>query len=102
MFFCLLCAVTTFLLHSCESIKHTFWFNLVLYRPVVGQAWQKKSWREAGEQEIDRLEEGTKRYEKDLRRNEEEIQRKDLRKREDGLPREDWGEGVRSSFNVSN
>ena len=69
---------------------------------MVGQAWLKKSWREAGEQEIDRLEEGTKRYEKDLRRNEEEIQRKDLRKREDGLPREDWGEGVRSSFNVSN
>ena len=85
-----------------KAKKHTFWFNLVLYRPVVGQAWLKKSWREAGEQEIDRLEEGTKRYEKDLRRNEEEIQRKDLRKREDGLPREDWGEGVRSSFNVSN
>ena len=69
---------------------------------MVGQAWQKQSWREAGEQEIDRLEEGTKRYEKDLRRNEEEIQRKDLRKREDGLPRDDWGEGARSSFNVSN
>ena len=68
---------------------------------MVGQAWQKKSWREAGEQEIDRLEEGTKRYEKDLRRNEEEIQRKDLRKREDGLPRDDWVEGVRNSFNVS-
>ena len=65
---------------------------------MLGQAWQKKSWREAGEQEIDRLEEGTKRYEKDLRRNEEEIQRKDLKKRED----EDWVEGVRSSFNVSN
>ena len=69
---------------------------------MLGQAWQKKSWVEAGEQEIDRLEEGTKRYEKDLRRNEEEIQRKDLRKRDDDLPREDWVEGVRSSFNVSN
>ena len=69
---------------------------------MLGQAWQKKSWREAGEQEIDRLEEGTKRYEKDLRRNEEESQRKEMRKRDDDLPREDWVEGVRSSFNVSN
>ena len=69
---------------------------------MLGQAWQKKSWREAGEQEIDRLEEVTKRHEKDLRRNEEEIQRKEMRKRDDDLPREDWVEGVRSSFNVSN